>query len=43
MKISLRKRTNTLFVKIDDGISEWGFSVRIIDFEDTLEYKLPAR
>ena len=43
MKISLRKGTNTLLVKVDDGISEWGLSARIVDFDNVLEYRLPAR
>ncbi|MBN1918519.1 MAG: DUF2961 domain-containing protein [Verrucomicrobia bacterium] len=40
--IHLKQGTNTLLVKISEQEGFWGFSVRIVDPDGTLEYKLPA-
>ena len=42
-RIHLKKGTNTLLFKVDDGISDWGLSARIVDLQYTLEYKLPVK
>ncbi len=42
IKIHLTKGTNALLIKVDEGVGGWGFSARIIDPEETLEYKLPT-
>jgi hypothetical protein len=40
-KIKLKKGHNSLLIKIDEGISEWGFSARIVDYKEVLAYRLP--
>ncbi len=42
-KISLKKGLNTLLFKVDDGITDWGLAARIVDPDDTLEYRLPPK
>jgi hypothetical protein len=41
-KITLKKGNNTLLLKVDDGITDWGLAARIVDFESVLRFKLPT-
>jgi hypothetical protein len=40
--VHLNEGTNTLLVKVDEGGGAWGFSVRIVDPDETLQYQLPS-
>ena len=36
LNIHLKKGTNTLLIKVDEGVGAWGFSARIVDPDETL-------